>query len=137
MTESFLLALFKRNINFKQISIERNDQYSEEIIVFIINHLNCLQYLNISKYGFNPLSGIDIEFSHLKNLHYLDLSGSVCDNRLMNNLLKTSSSLQILDLSYCTNMDDRAFNISQTNCPLQEINLTFIKKITDETLKNL
>ena len=48
MTESFLLALFKRNINFKKISIERNDQYSEEIILFIINHLTCLEYLNIS-----------------------------------------------------------------------------------------
>jgi hypothetical protein len=84
------------------------------------------------EYGFNSLSNLEnenINFSHLTNFKELDIGGSVVDPKLLNNLFKTSHSLRFLNLSYCFQISDQIFTNVSINCPLEELNLSFLTQV--------
>jgi hypothetical protein len=45
--------------------------------------------------------------------------------------------LKILNLSYCYKITDQAFSLAPIQAPLEEINLNFIRQVTNKTLESL
>ena len=64
-----------------------------------------------------------IRYLH-KNLECLNLFGTIGENSLFSGILNSLISLRILNLEFCTNIDDRAFTMATINCPLEELYLS-------------
>ena len=78
-----------------------------------------------------------VKFQSMCCLANLDISNSNGDNRLITLLLANSSSLSNLNLSYCYKIVDEPFTNARIRAPLRELNLNFVKQLTDAALDAL
>ena len=90
-------------------------------------------YILLSKtdHGFDSLlDDINrINFDNLENLTSLDISCSKSNDKIVEKLFKSSKTLKSINLSYCSKITDNLFIGLSINCPLEELNLSFVQQV--------
>ncbi len=85
------------------------------------------------KWNFIAQSKFKHSQQHLKSL---SLFGSIGDNLLFSSIFRDLENLRVLNLDFCTNINDNAFKMSKINSPLEELYLSNLN-ISDASLESL
>jgi hypothetical protein len=73
----------------------------------------------------------------LTNLVELDLNSSEANNRAFALILNKCTRLRALNLSWCANLTDQAFDMLPINAPLESLDLSYDSNVTDVGLQRL
>ncbi len=73
----------------------------------------------------------------LSNLVELDLNSSEANNRAFALILNKCDRLRTLNLSWCANLTDQAFDLYPINAKLDSLDLSYDSNVTDITLQKL
>lgn len=141
ISDEYFLVLFNRSKQLTSFSLKRTTQCASHILVYMIHNLLKLETLYLSGSGFDSLSSFSLEnvkFDQLKNLTKLDLSFSNGDNKVLSCILKSCKNLKYLDLNNCSKLTDEMFTLTDSiKAPLEDLNLSMIKQLTDVSLEIL
>jgi hypothetical protein len=145
LKDEYLLLLFSNCKNLTYLSLKRNTQCAPQILKFMIHNSPKLNSLYLAGSGFDSLSFYEdlekeIKFEKMENLTNLDLSAcNNSDSKLIALILTSCRALKCLDVSNSLKLTDEIFTLSASSIktPLEELSLSFLNKLTDESLKIL
>jgi hypothetical protein len=103
----------------------------------IFNEFSIKEYCVLARVckKWNHIAQSKIEHSH-QRLESLNLFGTIGDNLLFSSIMRNMRSLRVLNLDYCTGVNDQAFTLSKISCPLEELHLSNLN-IGDASLESL